>query len=287
MTLVKLIQAELRERGYDARINVVKKNNGVILDEIIIYSHNMNISPVIYVTREMERRFSETEDCVAGLADEILEIWRKNICDRNVDISFFTDFSQAKKAVYPKLVRKENNPVLDDAVAVEYLDLAIVFYVKAAVHSGNASVTVLKKHLNLWDITEDELLKIALKNLFDEELYCRSMFDMLTKDMGISLKEEYSEAPDIYIVTNKQNYFGAAMILNPENLETVSKKLGGDFFILPSSIHEVLCVPCMSDSTGLDAMVSEVNGKSELISAEDVLSDHAYRYVAGIKNIVW
>ena len=44
-------------------------------------------------------------------------------------------------------------------------------------------------------------------------------------------------------------------------MEDIAEKVGGDFFVLPSSIHELLIVPKQEgmELSELEAMVQEVN----------------------------
>ena len=72
---------------------------------------------------------------------------------------------------------------------------------------------------------------------------------------------------------------GAAAILNDTARQEIAEKLG-DFYVLPSSIHEVMIVP---KSTGrsleeLELMVRSVN--SSEVEPDEVLSDHVYEYDA-------
>ena len=86
------------------------------------------------------------------------------------------------------------------------------------------------------------------------------------------------------IATSNDRCWGASVIVYPGFLERVRESLGGDFYILPSSIHEVLIIP-MSDPMGnlspaeLDTLVREVN-ENEL-APSDILSNHAYAYYKG------
>ena len=59
----------------------------------------------------------------------------------------------------------------------------------------------------------------------------------------------------------------------------------GDFFILPSSIHELLVVPKQDgmDYSSLEAMVQEVNATQ--VAPEEKLSDHVYEYDAKEKEL--
>lgn len=70
---------------------------------------------------------------------------------------------------------------------------------------------------------------------------------------------------------------GACQIFKPMVQRAVAALFGGDYFILPSSIHEVLCVPYDSDDKEfLSEMVREIN--ASVVANRDVLSDHIYKY---------
>lgn len=65
----------------------------------------------------------------------------------------------------------------------------------------------------------------------------------------------------------------------------MAEKLQGDLLILPSSIHEVLVIPDTGwqDYEALNAMVRAVN--REVVSREEQLSDHIYRYIRREKRL--
>ena len=61
-------------------------------------------------------------------------------------------------------------------------------------------------------------------------------------------------------------------------LRDFARKTGRNFYIIPSSIHEVILIP---DTLDMDirymkAMVKEVNGTE--VALDEVLSDNVYRY---------
>ena len=55
-----------------------------------------------------------------------------------------------------------------------------------------------------------------------------------------------------------------------------ARKVGRNFYIIPSSIHEVILIPDTLDIHYMKAMVKEVNGTE--VSPDEVLSDNVYRY---------
>ena len=82
----------------------------------------------------------------------------------------------------------------------------------------------------------------------------------------------------IYVATNKEGVNGASVILYPNLLRDFGIKIGESFYILPSSIHEVILVP---ESLGAQAqvlieMVKDVNRIA--VAEDEVLSDNVYLY---------
>jgi hypothetical protein len=82
----------------------------------------------------------------------------------------------------------------------------------------------------------------------------------------------------MWILSNESKVDGAVAITSQETLKAAHEKLGEDFYILPSSRHEVILVPqsCVSDEEDLKAMVRDVNAAE--VSKVDKLSDSVYRF---------
>ena len=78
--------------------------------------------------------------------------------------------------------------------------------------------------------------------------------------------------------SNTQNVNGAAEILNQKAMDEIAEKLGGDFIVLPSSVHETIVLPINEDMDPkeLEGMVQQIN--AGVVSDEDKLSDHVFQY---------
>ena len=79
------------------------------------------------------------------------------------------------------------------------------------------------------------------------------------------------------VVTNNGRVHGASVIVYPGLLEQLFRKFGA-FFILPSSVHEVIVTPDDGerDARELTDLVKSVN--AEMVAPDEWLSDHIYRY---------
>lgn len=80
------------------------------------------------------------------------------------------------------------------------------------------------------------------------------------------------------VLSNERRIHGAVCMLYPGVLKEMADRIGGDFFIIPSSVHEVILLPDADKglNEGLKQLIREVN--STQVAPEEVLSDTLYRY---------
>lgn len=72
---------------------------------------------------------------------------------------------------------------------------------------------------------------------------------------------------------------GAALIADSSVMKKVSRDIGEDYYILPSSVHEALILPkskCDMDIEELKHMVHDINQQE--VSIEERLSDNVYEF---------
>ena len=95
--------------------------------------------------------------------------------------------------------------------------------------------------------------------------------------------EQISEG--MICITNDQHTFGAAAMMYKGLLQNVSETMGSDMYILPSSIHEVICIkPDMNDPGDLYEYIQYVN--KECLEPKDVLSRSLYYYEADRQRLL-
>ena len=120
--------------------------------------------------------------------------------------------------------------------------------------------------------------------LDQQEDYEEDRDDDYDEDYDVDYDEEYDEGRELsneiplLVLTTQSMVHGAAAIFIPDVMEQISKKMPEGFFILPSSIHEVMVLPkTLGASTeALDEMVSSINETQ--VDPEDQLSDFAHVY---------
>ena len=101
---------------------------------------------------------------------------------------------------------------------------------------------------------------------------------------GISLDEECADARRL-IVTNKTALFGAAVICSADLLDTIYKRIKCNFYIAPSSIHDVIISPedTFAKASDLLEIVKQVNHTT--VRKEEQLGDFVLFYNGKTKQM--
>ena len=207
-----------------------------------------------------------------------------------VDMKLFLNYdSISDKIVYKLANPQQNRELLEDIPYVEFLDLVIIFQCLVTSEPVSTSyILVHNVHLRLWDVTVDDLLKIANENtprLMGYEF--KSMKDVLLEIMESKSPEKsdtdacldwLGDGNPMYVLSTKSRIAGATCILYPMLLSDICEKLKSSFYIIPSSIHEVLILPADNTDEGenIRAIIKEVNDTQ--VALEDVLSYSLYYY---------
>ena len=278
--------------GSECKVDVHKvvKNNGLHLTGITIRNRESNMAPTIY----LDGYFADYKDgrTMENICKEIVQVYEKNKVQKDFSLEKqITDFENVKDKICFKLVNREKNAeLLADAPYVEYQDLAVIFYVLVSKDkSGTASITVRNSLMDMWGVDADMLYHLAKKNtqrLFRGKVLpiMKVMEEIIgdSADAFFDMDVHNDSVFPMYVATNVLKMNGACILLYDGVLEKFAKKIGGDFYILPSSVHEVLFVPANKDMDAryLIQMVREVNATQVL--SDEVLSDNVYMYHADI-----
>ncbi len=163
---------------------------------------------------------------------------------------------------------------------MENLSLVYRFNVSDQLGDEGVGGTVLVRndHLESYGITQEQLHHDAMKIAVSREPYViRSINSVLAEASGIPFTEP-EESPSVMVATNTSQIYGAAVIAYPDFMEKAAEQFQGDFYILPSSIHDVVLLKDdgQKDYRVLESMVSEVN--EEAVIPRERLSDRAYHY---------
>ena len=281
----------------DATVSLasVKKNNGIELDGVVIRELGQNISPNIY----LQSWFSmvASGDDIGDVINRISRCYEEHKVASVADdfISFISDYSAVRNRIYCILINAEKNQeLLNECPHRKMLDLAIVYRINVEMFDGTVgSILIRNEIMKMWKVTEQDIYAAAknnTKSLFEPTI--QNINEVLIEMMhgrGCSDSElmdaiyNFDIENHMFVATNRYKTNGAGVIfLDEEVQQKVSDIMGGDFVIIPSSIHETICTD-MGDIDAIKAMVQDVN--STQVSAEEVLSDSVYFYNSKEKEI--
>lgn len=287
-----LVREEVEKRAgekYTVRLNDVRKNNGVVLSGLTLMQEDSNISPTIYLNNYYEA-YEDGRTTLKHVVNDVMDSYNRNKVNRSVDMRQFLNYESVKEGIVYKLVNTaQNKELLEDVPHVEFLDLSIVFqYLIERERFGVASILIHNAHMKLWNVSVEELYKVACANTQKLQKYeIQSMRDVIGELLEIDDTEEIDyggtilEQPgnvQMYVLSNKSRVGGAACILYEGLLKDFATAIDGNFYVIPSSIHEVLLLPSdkTDDQDEIKAMIREINDTQ--VRTEEILSYSLYYF---------
>lgn len=279
-------------KNADIRLQVVTKNNDMHLTGLTITAGGSNVSPTIYLESFFDA-YEKGED-INTILKKIADTRVSHEFKDRFDVEEITDFERCKSSIIPRLIGKAwNKSLLEERPHKDIADLSVTYCIMLGeCQEGSMSVPITNQLMNTWNISVNELHDIALGNMEKitpaeftsmSNMIGNMLLDDLPRDMTDEEREEalsaFSMGEDaMYVLTNRQKLNGAVQVLNRDVMDRIIDKIGRDFYILPSSIHEVLIVPAAPDMevSMLRGMVQEVNQTQ--VSPEERLSDNVYVY---------
>lgn len=283
------VRLDIQRMFKDAEVTVQKvvKTNDVKLQSLVIRElEGSNLSPSIYLEGFYNRYLQGME--LEEIEQDILKIYRRNKASQNLDVEFFEDWDKVKEKIVFKLVNFDmNREYLKDMPYFSYLDLAVTFNCFLEMGQlGSGNISIKNSHMEMWHVTKKELWDAAYENtrrILKPVL--KSMEEAIHEALGESMEGLYANCC-MYILSNRCNLNGASSILYNDVLKAFAERMDTDFYILPSSIHEVILVPLNTggDVEMYNMMVKSVN--AEQVEPEEILSDHVYLYTRKTGKII-
>jgi len=283
VTAVEVAVRESLPTNRNVQIHRVVKNNGNERIGINISEREVNLSPTIYLEDYYESYLAG--ETVESVVMRILDIYEEVKFESNWDTACLMDYERVKECIVYKLIHtKKNSGLLRNTPKKEYLDLSLVCYVLLDMCCGTATVQVTNQMLHIWNVEKEEIFARAQENtkrMLPEQFY----------NMECIVKKVLDEDANtiagagLYVLSNERGHLGAATILYEGMLEKIGGYLGENFYVIPSSIHEVLIYP---ESVGIgkkriDEIIDEVNDLH--VEPEEFLSNHAYFYNRETKRL--
>ena len=209
------------------------------------------------------------------------------------DTTKIQDYEWAKKHLMIRAaLTAENKDKLSKVVHMELYDMSVFYSIVITDDNSNHASFVLVNDslLNRWGITVEQLWddaqKYAPMNFPVKIQSMKEMFAELMRKEGMLVDEDLYSAlftDGLYVATCHSSC-GAGCMFYPEFMDQAAEKMRGDFYVIPSSIHEVLLLPDGGfTAKELDAMVRTVNANE--IEPKERLSEYVYHYEVSSETI--
>lgn len=274
---------EMRERfpDLDIRLQEVNKLQGKSYIGMSVRPESSNIS----ATLNLEGFFARSND--GHSMNAVMDMIEQNVTKAisalpQYDTRTLMNYEQMKDKLTLQMIPVAGNEDrLSEIPHKNVEDMALVYrFELESNEQGTSSILVTDNMLQSYNITPDQLHEDAMEAAVQNRpATLRNMNDVIREMMGDAAGMFIPDEPSpMWVASVEGNQNGACVIQYPDFLEQAAETLGGDFYVLPSSIHEVLFIADDGslDRSNLEAMVRSVN-ETEVAPA-DRLSDNVYHY---------
>ena len=270
---------------------VVVKMNDQKLHGLVIREKGSDAAPTFYMD-EMFERYENGENMGELMTELAGNYSMVDLMPRPPEVDLSWDNVKDKLTV--RLLEKSRNR--EFLSTMPYVSVGHGLAIIADINmgedrGGDWRIAVNNNVLETLEVDKETLFAQAMKNsAVVEPAMLIDMNSALFSPERVNLldREEPIAPEDIggmYVLTNASGSLGAAALFYPDVKEKAAELLGSDYYILPSSVHEVILVP---DAPGITEkelcdMVKQAN--RTVVDEKDILSDNVYHYSRGDRGL--
>ena len=282
----------IRERLSDRQILDVfarnsYKNNGTVRLGITVVSEQ-KLSPCIYIEPYIppDPAVFQQEGVWDKIADRLALDFRYALdaLEPNPE-ELYQEKDISERLILRAVNHDRNEKLISMYPHRDYLNLSILMEWETTCGGRTGYIYITDQVLEVWGSSFDELYEVALKNTMRKypgrfEPLGDVLKDILGEDPGTFLREDGSiglNSPFYYLGTTRVMQ-GAVALIYPGILKEVYRTIGEPFYVIPSSVNELLVLPCSfeKDRAYLNNLVWEVN--TYVLDRSEILSDVMYVY---------
>lgn len=243
------------------------------------------ISPIINLDQFYEIYQNQPETTMEVICRRIAKVVMKTPIE--VNLNPIMDYNIAKYNLFIRVSSAEKNKdILANVPHQLKEDLAITYHLITYMRGGELSSLLINNDLlKQYGITAEQLHEDAMNSsprIMPQEV--SSIGEFLEQDPFMMSSEENDmlqesePAPSFYVVTNQKKLDGAGVIFYPGMMEYLGSLFCQDYFILPSSIHEMIVLPDNGEISvnELKMMVSGINATQ--VDPSERLTDEVYHF---------
>lgn len=284
--------------GADISVQEVTRNNDRKAAALHIRKEDDRVVPNIYL--EDFYKIYQRKDNLDEILKSIADTYKQSRLISDKVLSFDPkEYENVKDRLYITLMNEAmNTDYLAGKIhkSIPGTGLSAVVRVMCS-KEEHSSFAVSEGMAATWEVSEDELYKLALKN--SERILPVALHDMteiLKGPLTVGLNHDQDEDKGVrswklwpnrqYVLTNEEGLGGASAMLYEDVLKKIAGETGSNLIILPSSLHEVILMKDTGEVSvnELQNMVMSINRAH--VRPEEVLSDEVYYYDAKEQKLV-
>lgn len=283
---VRNIIHEEMDDAISISLNKVVKTNDEVLHGITLKMLDKNCMPTFYF-EDFYEAYEEGDD-IKEMAKAIVGI----SCEAYLNVpdfaTFSLEFENVRDHLLVQLLDADLNEERLKQMVYKPVGNGFVMVAYIAIKSsseGYMRTAVTKDMAESYGYDEDEVMDTAFSNTiarfepifasligFNKKGVISPEDNLLDKNLKINAD------PQLYILTNSSFNDGACTFFYPFVAERIGEILGDNYYVLPSSLHEVIIVPANMnlEVKTMQRMVSDAN--STVVDKRDILSEKVLFY---------
>lgn len=243
-----------------------------------VYIKDGKMAPIIYLNDFID----DINDPIISDHDVIKKIidhydMMLNMIKPDFNPEYFFNWDKIKNSIYPMLLNYEKNKNFI-GMADTYLDFLVGYYIQLDIGIIRIKDNMLKQ----WKVSIEDIREISAKNILQRKFLLQGLSKTVLEFID---EEDFNDLDISYFINNESIYvlndnspYGASQILNNNLLQKIYSVFG-NYYILPSSIHEVLIAPLNIEGNNKDELKMAVKyTNSTVVIEEDFLSNNLYLY---------
>lgn len=255
-------------------VHPVRKINDTMRQGLSIRKGDEKVSPIIYLEDAWEAYQNGTQ--IDNVLKDLAEVYQEQ--QMYPDLNLSMKYEDIKDKIIFFVVSKEANK--NNLKQRVYTDIG----------QGLVKVYEIRQNLNQIDYKGNIVITHDLMRTYGYDV--EKIRDDAEKNtprhlpatletiqqilLGGELDEFQNPEPDIYgifVLSNTEKYRGAGVLFYPDIQKRIAEHFGKSYYILPSSVHELLIIPENGEVTAgyLEGTVKDVN--RNVVEKEDFLSD--------------
>ena len=282
--LMEQVRAEMDKNGLegDAELQMVKKANDRELHVITIRSSKGNISPVMYINELWDLHLKG--ESTRTLAEYVV-CGYKGHCKKQERFSdVLEDQEELMKHLRVRLVdSKYNQQYLKHCVHKEVkagLALIAEAHFEDKENMGYYSSVITQDLAETQKLDKEKLIEVGLENTKaaeDPKLFVLSK--NIFNDAPQNILGRDLDKNEVFVLTTESQMCGIHIIVTRSDVMNSIRMKLGDFWVIPSSRHEVLVVAKDQDRLTPQHMIEMLrDANKEIVSDDDFFSDDLFEF---------